>query len=143
MLERGHKVVVLTNTYNQERSGVRYLTNGIKVYYSLTPTIPKTQGSILQPYFVLSVLRNIIEREQINIIHGHQGASCLNLQVLQYAPSLGVRTVFTDHSLFGFDDAACIHLNKVLKWIMTEVDGFVVVSNANKENLVLRARINP
>lgn len=33
LMERGHKVVVVTNMYSHERTGVRYLTNGMKVYY--------------------------------------------------------------------------------------------------------------
>ena len=38
LIERGHKVVVLTNMYNQERTGVRYISNGMKVYH--LPLIP-------------------------------------------------------------------------------------------------------
>ena len=65
------------------------------------------------------------------------------MHVFHAAGALGVRTVFTDHSLFGFGDAASVHLNKGLKWSLQEVDGFIVVSHANKENITLRARINP
>ena len=37
LIERGHKVVVITHSYNDkngvlDRKGVRYLTNGLKVY---------------------------------------------------------------------------------------------------------------
>ena len=32
LLERGHKVIVVTHAYG-DRSGVRYLTNGLKVCY--------------------------------------------------------------------------------------------------------------
>lgn len=31
LLERGHKVVVLTHSYG-DRIGIRYMTNGLKVY---------------------------------------------------------------------------------------------------------------
>ena len=37
LIERGHKVIVCTSTYGDERCGVRYLSNGLKVYY--LPTI--------------------------------------------------------------------------------------------------------
>lgn len=60
-----------------------------------------------------------------------------------HAKTLGVRTVFTDHSLFGFSDAACIHINKVLKFILTDVDAAICVSHTNKENLTLRAAMDP
>lgn len=32
LIELGHKVIVITHSYNS-RIGVRYLTNGLKVYY--------------------------------------------------------------------------------------------------------------
>lgn len=32
LIEKGHKVVIATHAYGH-RSGVRYLTNGLKVYY--------------------------------------------------------------------------------------------------------------
>ena len=32
LLEKGHKVIVLTSSYD-ERTGVRYISNGLKVYY--------------------------------------------------------------------------------------------------------------
>lgn len=57
--------------------------------------------------------------------------------------ALGVRTVFTDHSLFEFSDAASIHLNKALKWFLCEIDAAIAVSHTNKENLALRARLDP
>ena len=56
---------------------------------------------------------------------------------------LGIRTVFTDHSLFEFADAGSIHLNKALKWALCEIDAAITVSHTNKENLALRARIDP
>lgn len=37
LIELGHKVIVVTTSYADERAGVRYLSNGMKVYY--VPTI--------------------------------------------------------------------------------------------------------
>ena len=37
LIERGHKIIVITTSYAEERIGVRYLPNGMKVYY--VPTI--------------------------------------------------------------------------------------------------------
>ena len=62
---------------------------------------------------------------------------------MHHAKTLGIRTVFTDHSLFGFSDAASIHINKTIKWVLSEVDAAICVSHINKENLALRAAINP
>jgi phosphatidylinositol glycan class A protein len=67
----------------------------------------------------------------------------MNLQALFHSKTLGIRAVFTDHSLFGFADAASIHINKTLKWILTDVDAAICVSHINKENLTLRAAISP
>jgi len=82
-------------------------------------------------------------RERIDIIHGHQTTAVLNLETLMIAQTLGKRVVFTDHSLFGFGDAGSIHINKTLKWILTDINACISVSNINKENLALRAAINP
>ena len=57
--------------------------------------------------------------------------------------TLGKKVVFTDHSLFGFSDAASININKVLKWVIADVDACICVSHINKDNLSLRAAIDP
>lgn len=57
--------------------------------------------------------------------------------------TLGKKLVFTDHSLFGFSDAASININKVLKWVIADVDACICVSHINKDNLTLRAAIDP
>lgn len=42
---------------------------------------------------------------------------------------MGVRTVFTDHSLFGFEDAASILTNKLLEAALKNVDAVICVSH--------------
>jgi phosphatidylinositol glycan class A protein len=56
---------------------------------------------------------------------------------------MGYKTVYTDHSLFGFNDAACIHVNKLLKFFLSDIDAAISVSHTSKENLTLRACLNP
>ena len=56
---------------------------------------------------------------------------------------MGYKTVYTDHSLFGFSDTACIHINKVLKFFLSDIDAAISVSHASRENLSLRASLNP
>ena len=74
---------------------------------------------------------------------------------------MGLRTVFTDHSLFGFADAASILTNKLLKFTLSDVDHVICVSHTwyadescphpicltdgptSKENTVLRASLDP
>jgi phosphatidylinositol glycan class A protein len=56
--------------YFNERTGVRYLTNGMKVYH--LPLAPfAMQDSFLTVYYLINILRKIIIREKIDIIHGH------------------------------------------------------------------------
>ena len=33
LIGRGHKVIVITSNYSGERVGIRYLSNGLKVYH--------------------------------------------------------------------------------------------------------------
>ena len=72
---------------------------------------------------------------------------------------MGLRTVFTDHSLFGFADAGSILTNKLLKFTLSDVDHVICVSHTwyvqslclyyamlttcSKENTVLRASLDP
>jgi phosphatidylinositol glycan class A protein len=55
----------------------------------------------------------------------------------------GLKTVFTEHSLFGFHDMAGINLNKLSKWAMRDLDAAICVSNACKDNFCLRTKFNP
>lgn len=59
------------------------------------------------------------------------------------AQAMGLRTIFTDHSLFAFGDATSIHMNKVLKWKHALADASICVSHANKDNLTIRACMDP
>jgi phosphatidylinositol N-acetylglucosaminyltransferase subunit A len=94
-------------------------------------------------FMIMNIIRKIVIREKIEIIHGHQTTSVLNLESILHGQTLGRKVVFTDHSLFGFGDAGSIHINKTLKWVLTDIDACICVSHINKENLALRAAINP
>ena len=89
------------------------------------------------------IFRNIIIREQIEIVHGHASLSSLCHEAILHARTMGLRTVFTDHSLFGFADAASILTNKLLKFTLSDVDHVIGVSHTCKENTVLRASLDP
>jgi phosphatidylinositol N-acetylglucosaminyltransferase subunit A len=62
---------------------------------------------------------------------------------MMHARTLGKHIVYTDHSLFGFDDLACVNLNKVLKSYLTDVDQMITVSSIGRDNLLLRAYLDP
>ena len=59
------------------------------------------------------------------------------------AKSYGLKTIFTEHSLFGYNDFTGIHLNKLIKWTFRDLDAAICVSHACKDNFVLRAKVNP
>ena len=147
LLQRGHKVIVLTHAYeggdsNNSRQGVRYMTNGLKVYY--LPLIVCYDQVILPTlYAFFPLFRNILIRERINIIHGHQSTSPLANECILYARTMGYKVCYTDHSLFGFADIASINFNQILKTTLSDVDHVICVSNTCRENLVLRASLHP
>ena len=70
-----------------------------------------------------------LARERIEIVHAHAGLSSLGHEGILHAHHLGIRTVFTDHSLFGFEDAASILTNKLLEATLANVDGVICVSH--------------
>jgi hypothetical protein len=64
------QVIVITHGYGN-RKGVRYMTNGLKVYY--IPHLAFYNQSTFPTLFVsFPVLRNILIRENIEIVHCHQ-----------------------------------------------------------------------
>ncbi|KAL9115600.1 MAG: hypothetical protein Q9187_007245 [Circinaria calcarea] len=141
LIDRGHKVVIITHAY-KGRTGVRYLTNGLKVYH--VPFLVIYRESTMPTVFsFFPIFRNIIIREEIEIVHGHASLSSLCHEAILHARTMGLRTVFTDHSLFGFADAASILTNKLLKFTLSDVDHVICVSHTCKENTVLRASLDP
>ncbi|KAJ2819921.1 Phosphatidylinositol N-acetylglucosaminyltransferase GPI3 subunit, partial [Coemansia sp. 'formosensis'] len=141
LMQRGHKVVIVTHAYGN-RQGVRYLAGGLKVYYM--PAVIVYSNASLPTFFgTFPIFRQIFIREQIDIVHGHQAFSTFCHEAILHARSLGLKTVFTDHSLLGFADASGILLNKLLKFTLSDVNHAICVSHTSKENTVLRAALDP
>ncbi|WMV44094.1 hypothetical protein MTR67_037479 [Solanum verrucosum] len=141
LIKEGHKVVVMTHAY-QNRSGVRYMTNGLKVYY--VPWKPFLMQNTLPTFFgTLPITRTILIREKISLVHGHQAFSTLCHEALMHARTMGYKVVFTDHSLYGFSDVGSIHMNKVLQFTLADVTQAICVSHTSKENTVLRSGLPP
>ncbi|KAF2194429.1 glycosyltransferase family 4 protein [Zopfia rhizophila CBS 207.26] len=141
LIDRGHKVIIITHAY-AGRTGVRYLTNSLKVYH--VPFLVMYRETTFPTVFsFFPIFRNIIIREQIEIVHGHASLSNMCHEGILHARTMGLRTVFTDHSLFGFADAGSILTNKLLKFTLSDVDHVICVSHTCKENTVLRASLDP
>ncbi|KAG7212689.1 hypothetical protein KM043_012967 [Ampulex compressa] len=139
LLGRGHKVVVLTHSYG-DRVGVRYMTNGLKVYYM---PIKVFYNQCVLPTMICSLplIRYIFIREEIQIVHGHSAFSALAHEGMLIGRLMGLKTVFTDHSLFGFADASAILTNKFLEISLADCNHCICVSHTGKENTVLRAKV--
>ena len=163
LVRLGHKVVIVTHAVsasdhgsvsrnsssagvlgNGKRISVRYLPGPIKVYYCPFLPMSKSMGACL-PTFVVSfpLIRHILIRERIDLVHAHQATSPLGNESLVYASTLGLATVYTDHSLFGFHDLASVVLNQVLSATLSTVDACIAVSHTCRENLILRAKLDP
>eukprot|EP01103_Thecamoeba_quadrilineata_P002605 TRINITY_DN1252_c0_g1_i2.p1 TRINITY_DN1252_c0_g1~~TRINITY_DN1252_c0_g1_i2.p1 ORF type:complete len:240 (+),score=51.50 TRINITY_DN1252_c0_g1_i2:163-882(+) len=141
LIKRGNKVIIITHTYNK-RKGIRYMTNGLKVYY--IPLLPVyNEGGAPQVIATLPLFRYILIREQITIVHSHQAFSAMAHEAIMHSATMSYKCCFTDHSLFGFADASSIHMNQLLKCSLSAVHHVICVSNTSKENSVLRAAIDP
>ena len=131
----------MTHAYGR-RCGVRHMTNGLKVYY-----VPRLaflmQNTLPTIYGTFPIIRNILIREEITVVHGHQAFSTLCHEALLHARTMGYKVVFTDHSLYGFADLGSIHMNKVLQFTLADVHETICVSHTSKENTVLRSGLPP
>lgn len=140
LVERGHKVIVITHSHPPDRVGVRHLHPSLKVYHIPFPTI--ASNASLPNYFAfLPYFRTIVLREHVQLVHGHGSLSSLAHEGILHSWMMGIRTVFTDHSLFGFDDAASILTNKLLRGALRNVDAVICVSHTGRENTVLRGHL--
>ncbi|XP_053312926.1 phosphatidylinositol N-acetylglucosaminyltransferase subunit A [Spea bombifrons] len=141
LIERGHKVIIVTHAYG-DRKGIRYLTNGLKVYY-LPLKVMYNQSTATTLLHSLPLLRYIFVRERVSIIHSHSSFSAMAHDALFHAKTMGLHTVFTDHSLFGFADVSSVLTNKLLTVSLCDTTHIVCVSYTSKENTVLRAALDP
>lgn len=141
LIRLGHSVVVITHAYG-DRVGVRYLTNGLKVYH--TPYFVLHRETTFPNVFgTFPIIRNILLREQIQIVHSHGSASTFSLEAIFHANTMGLKTVFTDHSLYGFSNITAILVNKLLTFTLTNTDKVICVSHTCKDNMIVRTDIDP
>lgn len=118
------------------------MTCGLKVYY-LPFLVIYNQCTLPTIMISFPLIRNILIREDITVVHAHSAFSSLALEVMLHAATLGLRAVFTDHSLFGFADASAIITNKLLSMSLAFANHVICVSHTGKENTVLRANVPP
>lgn len=141
LIDLGHSVIIITHDYGN-RTGIRMLTNGLRVYY--VPFLQVYRSTTMPSVFsAFPILRNIFLREQIDIVHGHGSFSSLGAEAILHGRTMGLKAVFTDHSLFGFADVSSILGNKLLKFTLSDISHVICVSHTCKENTVLRASLDP
>ena len=122
LIELGHHVIVVTHERG-DRRGVRYMQGGVKCYY-LPFRLNFDQCALPSgpPLAFLPLFRQVVIRERIDVVHGHQALSTMAMECCMHAKLLGVKTVLTDHSLIGVNkDMANIHLNKLIMTMGTMV----------------------
>jgi len=87
LMQRGHKVIVVTHAYG-DRQGVRYMTNGLKVYY-LPLSVFYDQVTLPTLHAFFPLFRDILVRENISLVHGHQSTSTLTNECILFARTMG------------------------------------------------------
>lgn len=119
------------------------MANGLKVYH--IPLLPVVRGDVA--FFALlnifPIVRQILIREHVDIAHGHMSPSITMAMVMIAAKSLGVKTIVTEHTHFGYSDIGCISMNKMAKWYLKDIDATICVSHSLKENFTMRGKVNP
>ena len=114
LILRGHKVIVITHSFG-DRNGVRYLTNGLKVYYTATKVLVEgATPPLFFPFFPIfrryaclplrlslplpssslfalnqhhTTHISIVIREGVTVVHGHQSTSPLSNESMMHAKS--------------------------------------------------------
>lgn len=140
LMELGHTVIVVTHAYN-DRVGIKYVGNGLKVYY--LPYLLYFKQNIKWPFIfnTFAHVRKILVEENIDIVHGHSVFSPMAHEVMFHAKTLGLNTVFTDHSLFGFNDFGALVHNHIVKLSLLQCNHIICVSHVGKQNEALHLEL--
>jgi phosphatidylinositol N-acetylglucosaminyltransferase subunit A len=130
----------------EDYKGVRYFPGPLKVYYC--PLIPIVDQDTLPTFLAsLPLMRWILIREGIEIVHAHQATSTMANECVVYASLMSnnnnLKSVYTDHSLFSLNDLAGVILNRVLQTTLCTVHAAICVSHVCRDNFILRTKINP
>ena len=139
-----HKIVIITRERKDfNLTGVRYYSNNLKVYY-----VPGTAmgPGIVMPMNISTfslILRNILLREKIQVIHGHQRSSLLVIIMIVLSRIMEIPCVITQHSLFDFNDLGSIELNRVYRLFNKMISHTICVSNTVRENVTLGSHMEP
>ena len=141
LLSQGHKVVVLTRQYD-DRRGVRWMTNGLKVYY-LPALIMGDAVALPTNLFNFPMFRQIVIREGITIVHAHQATAMMGHACMFHAGTMGIPCVYTDHSLFSFNELLPILLHIFSVFSLQGASHCIAVSHTCRENLCMRAHLQP
>jgi phosphatidylinositol glycan class A protein len=126
LILKGYKVIGITHCYGN-RIAIRYLSNYFKVYYLPLPCVYK---EVTLPTLIATIplIRDIVIREGVTIIHGHGGFSTLCAEAMLYGSVANIPTVFTEHSLFHFNELSSVITNKFQEFFLSDVSHVICVS---------------
>eukprot|EP00835_Amoeboradix_gromovi_P001219 NODE_51_length_27121_cov_0.309452.p5 type:complete len:485 gc:universal NODE_51_length_27121_cov_0.309452:11451-12905(+) len=138
LIRLGHTIIVITHHY-PGYVGIHYI-GCLKVYYLPLPIVYEgcTFPTILCN---TTILGKIFYEEDVDLVHGHQSSSALALEACIHASLMGIKSTFTDHSLFSFKLNGPIFLNKCCKFALRSTQAFFCVSQVSSTNLCLRSWI--
>ena len=102
---------------------------------TIKPVAHKLKSRLTKKHPITSYSERAPRVNNLTVINILQHAK---FQALFIGNLLGLCTVFTDHSLFGFADASAIVTNTFLQWSLANADHCICVSHTGKENTVLR-----
>ncbi|XP_028291955.1 phosphatidylinositol N-acetylglucosaminyltransferase subunit A isoform X2 [Gouania willdenowi] len=143
-LKKKHSICMVSDFFYPNMGGVEshiyqlsqcLIEKGHKVMYN--------QSTVTTVFHSLPLMRCVFVRERVTVVHAHSSFSAMAHDALFHAKTLGLNTVFTDHSLFGFADVSSVLTNKLLTVSLCDTNHIVCVSYTSKENTVLRAALNP
>lgn len=138
LIQIGHRVIVVTHC-RPDHFGMM-IVEGIPTYYLAWAY---SASGAVYPTFILDYLeaKEILTKQQIDIIHVHQSSSTLGVSYAIYAYHIGLKIVHTEHSLFSLQDNTNLHFSWAISSIYKLYNKFICVSRAVRNNLLLRAHI--
>ncbi|KAH9412002.1 glycosyl transferase [Ordospora pajunii] len=138
LIMMGHKVIVITHKAG-DHVGCRMVGN-IKTYFLDIPIVCRNVAfpSLFSNF---SLLKEIFDEEEVEIVHGHQTMSSMCIEALFHAITLNLKTVITDHSIFEVGPFENIVVNALCRFVLKSVGRCICVTYTSKENTHLRTHV--
>eukprot|EP00043_Microstomoeca_roanoka_P013237 m.129617 g.129617 ORF g.129617 m.129617 type:complete len:438 (+) comp15700_c0_seq1:46-1359(+) len=136
---KGLKVVIVTHEYKEHKGVTR---DGDLITYYLPLPVMWRENTYPTIVGAFPILRRLFLFEGVTIVHGHSAFSTLCHEALLCGSLLGLKTIYTDHSILDMTEFSNRAVAKILAFTLSHTQHSICVSHTCREHLVLNTGVD-